>query len=342
MRIDNEVYVSVVIPVFNEEHNLNELYIQLNSVLRSLGRRYEIIFVDDGSRDRSIDILRELQKSDENIRIISFCRNFGQHAAVMAGFKIAKGEIIVTLDADLQNPPDEIPKLINKVEEGFDVVAGRRLSREDKLYRRLPSFFMNKIISKLTGTKLNDYGCMLRAYRKTIVNYLLSYGEKSVYIPAFTSWLSSNIAEVPVNHNPRKHGKSKYNFLRLLRQCFDLITAYTLFPIQLISIVGAILSILGVFLACYLISFRLFFGTPSSLTTFISALLFFSGIVLFSIGVISEYLARIYIETRKMPFYIIKEEFNQNKSHTESNTSHPGKGISQNVRSEETLDQDPE
>lgn len=303
----DSVYISVVIPVFNEEKSLEELYRESVLVLKGIGKSYEVVFVDDGSRDKSLSLLEGFRRSDPGVKIISFCRNFGQHAAVMAGFKAAKGEVIVTLDADLQNPPSEIPKLVKKIEEGYDVVAGWRRNRRDNPGRRISSQAMNLIISKLTGVKLNDYGCMLRAYRRKIINYLLEYGEKSVYIPAFTSWLSSNVVEVPVDHNPRKHGKSKYNLLRFSRQAFDLITAYTLFPIQLISMIGAVFSAIGFFLACYLMSFRFFFGTPSTLTTFVAALLFFSGVIILSLGIVSEYLVRIYIETRKMPLYIIKE-----------------------------------
>lgn len=300
-------YISVVVPVFNEADSLGQLYDELESVLKKTGRSYEIIFVDDGSRDKGPGILAGFEKAGAEVKVVTFCRNFGQHAAVMAGFKAAGGEIIVTLDADLQNPPGEIPKLIDCIERGFDVAAGRRSERKDNILRRLSSLWMNFIISKLTGVKLNDYGCMLRAYRRPIVNYLLQYGEKSVYIPAFASWLTSNVAEVAVNHNPRKHGKSKYSLLKFLRQAFDLVTAYTLFPIQMISIIGGIFSVIGFFLACYLMSFRLFFGTPDPLTTFISALLLFSGLIILSIGIVSEYLARIYSETRKMPLYIIKK-----------------------------------
>ena len=305
--MNKETYISIVIPVFNEEDSLKELYEQLSTVMGSIKKKYEIIFVDDGSTDEGISILRSFKEGSDAVKILSFSRNFGQHAAVIAGFKVSRGKIVVTLDADLQNPPQEIPKLINKIEEGYDMAAGRRLYRKDNLLRRLSSLIMNIIISKITGVKLRDYGCMLRAYNRKIIDCLLKYGDKSVYIPAFTSWLSSNVIEIAIAHNPRKYGKTKYNLLKFLRQAFDLITAYTLVPIQLISIIGAIFSLMGIFLALYLISFRIFFGTASPLTTFISALLFFSGMTIFFMGVISEYLVRIYIETKKTPLYIIKE-----------------------------------
>ncbi len=305
--MNNAIYISVIIPVFNEENDLMELYDQLCEALNGIHKGYEVIFIDDGSIDRSPGILNSIKQSDSNIIIISFIRNFGQHAAVMAGFKAARGQIVVTLDADLQNPPHEIPKLIREIEKGYDVASGRRIHRRDFFLRKLLSFMMNKIISGLTGVKLMDYGCMLRAYKKPLVELIVKYGEKSVYIPAFASWLSSNVLEVPVTHNSRKHGKSRYNFLKFLRQMFDLVTAYTLLPIQLISIVGVIFSVLGVLLAAYLMIYRFFLGTTSTLTTFIAALLLFSGLIIFFMGIISEYLVRMYIESRKKPFYIIKE-----------------------------------
>jgi len=246
-------FVSIVVPVYNEKSSLNELMGRLAKVLGAAAMAHEIIFVDDGSRDGSADLLREFASANDNVRVITFCRNFGQHAAVMAGFRAAKGDVIVTLDSDLQNPPEEIPKLLSKIDEGYEVVSGRREGRRDSLYRKAGSFMMNIIISRLTGVKLNDYGCMLRAYRKQVIGYLLQYGEKSVYIPAFTSWISASTAEVYVSHEHRKHGKSKYSMMRFLRQAFDLITAYTLMPIQLISIVGAVCAVAGLLLACYLI-----------------------------------------------------------------------------------------
>lgn len=307
MNEGSGVYVSVVIPVFNERDGLKELCGELTKVMTGMGRDYEIIFVDDGSSDGSLGLLKELERNDRHVRVMAFIRNFGQHAAVMAGFNFSKGEIIVTLDADLQNPPQEIPKLIGKIEEGYDVASGWRRARKDAFSRKMISSLVNKTISRLTGVKLHDYGCMLRAYRRTIIEHLLQYGGRSVYIPAFTSWLSQNGIEVPVGHNPRKFGKSKYRFLKFLRQFFDLITAYTLLPIQLMSIVGAGFSVIGVLMAAYLISFKIFFGTPIRLATLISAFLFFFGVLILFMGITSEYLVRVSMETRKSPLYILRD-----------------------------------
>lgn len=299
--------ISIVIPVFNEEENLEELNKRLSVVCDSFDENFEIIYVDDGSSDKSLDIIKKFCDHSKGIHFISFYRNFGQHAAVMAGFQNALGDIIMTMDADLQNPPEEIPKMLVKIKEGYDIVAGKRINRKDKLLRKLPSYFMNKIISSLTGVELSDYGCMMRAYRRDIISKLIQYGEKSLYIPAFTSWLSNNSIEIPIKHDFRFAGKTKYSLLTLLRQAFDLITAYTLVPIQIIGISGIILFFIGIFLFIYLMYYRLFVGTTNPLTSFIAILIFLSGSILFSIGVISEYLVRLYKEIRKMPLYILKD-----------------------------------
>lgn len=299
--------ISIIAPVYNEEENLTEFNQRIVSVLKSMDKKYEVIYVDDGSKDKSLGIIKEFKDKFDFVHYISLQRNFGQHAAIMAGLKLAEGDIIITIDTDLQNPPEEIPKLIEEINKGFDVISTKRIDRKDNILRKLPSNLMNKIISQLTGVKLNDYGCMMRAYTKKIVNLLLEYGEKSVYIPAFTSWLTNNIKEIEIKHEPRVKGKTKYSFLKLLNQAFDLITAYTLFPIQVISIIGLLLFIGGIFLFCYLMYFRIFIGSPSSLTSFVAILIFLSGTILLSLGIISEYLVRMYKEVKKTPFYIIKE-----------------------------------
>ena len=305
--------ISIVIPVFNEEENLKELNKRLLAVCKVIGGRYEIIYVNDGSSDNILVLIKDLCTIDEHLHFISFYRNFGQHAAVMAGFRYASGEIIMTMDADLQNPPEEIPKFINKMKEGYDVVAGRRVDREDKLSRKIPSYFMNKFISLFTGVKLNDYGCMMRAYSRDIVSKLVRYGDNNLYITAFTSWLSKNTIEIPIKHEPRFAGKSKYSLLSLLRQVFDIITSYSLVPIQLIGITGIVFFIAGIFLFLYLMYHRIFIAHLDPLTTFIAILIFLSGLILFSIGVVSEYMVRIYKEVRNVPLYILKEtDLNEN------------------------------
>ena len=269
--------ISIIIPVYNEQKNLEELNNRLLSVCSSLNKKFEIIYVDDGSTDSSLEKIKNFSKINSNIFYIEFFRNFGQHAAVMAGFSNAKGEIVITLDADLQNPPEEIKKLLDEIDKGYDIVAGRRMHRKDSILRRFLSYYMNKIISFMTGVKLNDYGCMMRAYRRNIIDKLLEFGEKSVYIPAFTSWLSKNTVEIPIKHDARIAGKTKYSLLKLLNQAFDLITAYTLIPIKIISLLGISLFFIGTFLFFYLMYYRFFVGTPSSLTSFIAILILLSG-----------------------------------------------------------------
>ncbi|MBI28646.1 MAG: Undecaprenyl-phosphate 4-deoxy-4-formamido-L-arabinose transferase [Alphaproteobacteria bacterium MarineAlpha5_Bin11] len=299
--------LSVIVPVYNEEENLEEFHRRLLEVCSLLKEEYEIIYVDDGSNDKSIEIIKNFVESNSHTLYISLYRNFGQHASVMAGFSQAQGNIIMTLDADLQNPPEEIPKFIEKSNSGFDVIAGRRINRKDSISRKILSNFMNKIISFMTGVKLHDYGCMMRLYSRPIIDQLLKFGEKSVYIPAFTTWLSKKTLEIDINHDKRQKGKTKYSLLKLMRQAFDLITAYTLVPIQLIGLFGFFLFLLGIFLFFYLMYFRIFVGSPSSLTSFIAILIFLSGSILFALGIISEYLVRLYKEVRKMPLYVIRE-----------------------------------
>ena len=306
MTHTNQSKVSLVIPVYNEEQNLKELNKRILAVFDSMDTDYEIIYVDDGSSDKSLDIIKQFCNGSEFIHFISFYRNFGQHAGVLAGLKHARGDIIMTLDADLQNPPEEIPKFVDEMNNGYDIVAGRRIERQDDIRRKIPSYFVNKFISKLTGVKFNDYGCMMRAYNRNIVKQLVNYGEKSLYITAFGSWLSDNSKEIPIKHEPRFMGKTKYSLFKLFRQLFDLITAYTIVPIQIIGIIGLIFFGLGIVLFIYLMYFRVFVGHINPLTSFIALLILFSGLILFSIGVISEYIVRIYKEVKKMPLYLIR------------------------------------
>ena len=299
--------LSIIVPVFNEEDNILELYSRIKLTLEKSKITNEIIFVDDGSKDKSLDIINDLSKKNKEVKYISFYRNFGQHAAVIAGFKEAIGKYVLTLDADLQNPPEEIPKLIKEIEKGYDVVGGYRKNRKDSFIRKTLSFIMNKVISRLTGVKLKDYGCMMRVYKISLIKQIIIYGEKSVYIPSFAAWLTNNIKEIDVKHDYRKKGKTKYSLIKLLSQAFDLITTYTLIPLQIIFLIGVFVFFIGIALFIYLMMYRFFYGTPSSLTSFIAILILLSGLIVLSIGIISEYLIRIYRETRKFPFYIIKK-----------------------------------
>jgi len=242
--------ISIVIPVFNEKENIYPLYTKLKQVLESLKKSYEIIFIDDGSTDGSQDFLRQISQKDKLVEVVIFRKNFGQTAAISAGFDYARGDIIVTLDADLQNDPEDILRLLEKIEEGFDVVSGWRVKRKDPfLTRKLPSYVSNWLTSSLTGVRLHDYGCTLKAYKREITRDIKLYGEMHRFIPALASWVGASIGEVKVNHHPRKYGKSKYGFSRIFRGFLDLLTVKFLLsfatrPIQIFGKFGLI-SIAG-------------------------------------------------------------------------------------------------
>ena len=238
--------ISVVIPVFNEEDNLRELGERLIRTLTAMGRPFEIIFVDDGSTDGSWQLLTDLNRQyPQNIRALQFHRNFGQHQAIFAGFQAAKGKVMVTLDADLQNPPEEIPRLVAKLDEGYDTVGGWRENRQDSIFRRLPSQLVNTVMSRVTGVKLRDYGCMLRAYRRSVVDSINQCQESSSFIPALANLFAHRVAEIPVGHAERERGKSKYGIFKLLRLNFDLMTGFSNLPIHLVGFMGVTIAFLG-------------------------------------------------------------------------------------------------
>ena len=307
--------ISVVVPVLDEGESLEELYSSLKRVLDGLGKSYEIIFVDDGSRDGSFDVLKNLAEKDRNVVVIRFRTNFGQTAALSAGFKFAKGSAIITIDADLQNDPEDIPKLLEKMEEGYDVVSGWRRERKDKLLtRRIPSFIANKIISRITGVYLHDYGCTLKAYRSEVVKNIDLYGEMHRFIPALTKWIGASVGEVVVKHSQRKHGKSKYGLSRTISVILDLITvrfllSYSTKPIQIFGLLGMVSGIIGFVIGIVLVIQRQFFLVPmgNRPMLFLSVLLVFVGIQFVSIGLLGEMQARTYHESQNKPIYVVKE-----------------------------------
>jgi undecaprenyl-phosphate 4-deoxy-4-formamido-L-arabinose transferase len=307
-RAKSAPYLSIVIPVFNEQQNLPALHQKLTEVLEGLGKSYELILVDDGSTDRSMEILRELQSQDPRITVVEFSRNFGQHAAVFAGFDQARGQIIVTLDADLQNPPEAIPALVSKIEEGFDVVGGWRENRQDPLFRRAASWVINRLTSWSTGVRLRDYGCMLRAYRREIVQQVCKCAEISSFIPALANTFARSIAEIEVPHRDRAQGRSKYSMVRLIRLNFDLLTGFSLLPIQAISAFGLLVAVVGVAFSIFLFIRRLIVGPEAEgLFTLFAILFAFIGIQILALGIIGEYVGRIYNEVRKRPRFVVKE-----------------------------------
>lgn len=301
-------YISVVIPVFNEEDNLPMLYERLTSTLDKYGKPYEIILINDGSSDRSEETLEKLhEKRPHQIRVINFNGNFGQHRAIMAGFERVRGEIVVTLDADLQNPPEEIPKLIEAIEQGHDSVGGIRKQRQDTHFRRYASKLNNKIRYQITGIKMQDQGSMLRAYRRRIVDLMTQCEESALFIPALAYSFSSKPTEIEVEHDARAAGKSKYNLYRLMRLNFDLMTGFSLVPLQLFTFIGICVSLASTLFVIYMFIRRIFVGPEAEgLFTLFAILYFLVGILLMGMGILGEYIGRIYQTVRRRPRYLLK------------------------------------
>jgi undecaprenyl-phosphate 4-deoxy-4-formamido-L-arabinose transferase len=307
--MDDKPYVSVLVPVLNEEESLPELQKRLQNTLNGMGKPYEIIYINDGSTDTTEVLLERFHADDKRVKVIEFNRNYGQHMALFSGFEFAKGEIVITIDADLQNPPEEIPKLVEKAEEGFEVVATYRKQRKDSLFRKLPSYIVNKITAKLVGVKLRDYGCMLRAYRRNIIDYMNMCPESSSFIPALANTFAKKITEIEVAHEERKAGTTKYSLFKLWRLNFDLMTSFSLWPIQMISTLGVAIAALGLLFAIFLFVRRLFLGPEGEgVFTLFGILFFFIGIQILALGIIGEYIGRIYQEVRRRPRFIIKKE----------------------------------
>lgn len=311
-----EPYISVVIPVYNEEENLEELGERLIKTLTGMNRPFEIIFVDDGSTDRSWEILTELchppgQRYPDHVQIraLQFHRNFGQHQAVFAGFQAARGQVVVTLDADLQNPPEEIPRLVAKIEEGYDAVGGWREDRQDSFFRKFPSFLINQVMSRVTGVKLRDYGCMLRAYRREVVDSINQCQESSSFIPALANLFARRVAEIPVGHAERERGKSKYSLIKLLRLNVDFMTGFSNFPIHVVGVMGVCIALLGLVFGAFLFLRRLFVGPEvEGVFTLFAILFVFVGLNTLGLALIGEYVGRIYREVRGRPRYVIRQE----------------------------------
>ncbi len=302
-------YLSVVIPVFNEEENLVELHARLAATLDQAGYTWEVIYVDDGSRDRSWDILEKLHQQDPaRVRLVRFNRNYGQHMAVFAGFERVRGQVVATLDADLQNPPEEIPRLVEKLEEGFDVVSGWRRRRRDTWLRRLPSWIVNRVTSRVVGVNLRDYGCMLRTYRREVVNAMNQCQETSSFIPALANTFARDVAEIPVEHAERRGGHSKYNLLGLIRLNFDLMTGFSVLPIQLVSLLGSLVALVGLGFGIFLFVRRLIVGPEvEGVFTLFAILFVFVGLQILGVGLIGEYVGRIYREVRRRPRFVVSE-----------------------------------
>lgn len=307
--------LSVVIPVYNEENNIVPLYRGLKEVLEGVGLSYEIVVVDDGSTDGSFEVLRELHRGDEGLKVIRLRRNFGQAAAFAAGFDRAVGEIVVSMDADLQFDPADIRKLLGKIAEGYDIASGWRIDRQEAfLTRRLPSMAANWLISRITGVRLHDYGCSLKAYRSEVIRNVQLYGELHRFIPALASSIGVRLAEVPVSHYPRRHGKSKYDLSRTLTVILDLLTvkfllSYATRPMQVFGLLGIFSFALGTVIAAYLAFIRLFLGSPiaNRPLLLLGILLIFVGVQLVTMGLLGELTIRTYHEAQGKKIYVIRE-----------------------------------
>lgn len=309
--------LSVVIPIHNEAPNLEPLHRELTEVLRTWGRPYELLFIDDGSRDGSFEILARLQQADPRTRVIQFRRNFGQTAAFAAGFAAARGRLIVTSDGDLQNDPRDIPAMVDRLErDHIDIMCGWRRERKDAwINRRLPSMLANRLISWATGVRLHDYGCSLKVFRAEVVKPLRLYGEMHRFLPALASEMGVRIAEQPVNHRARMHGESKYGITRTFRVVLDLITvkfllSYSTRPLQMFGLVGGIMGLCGMLVLFVLGVLRLM-GQVSinqrQPLVLVGILLAFSGVQLVTLGLLAEMQARTYHESQGKPIYVIRQ-----------------------------------
>jgi len=318
--------LSVVIPIHNEAPNLEQLYRECTEALERWGRSYELVLVDDGSTDESFAILKRLYQSDSRLRVVRFRRRFGQTAAFAAGFALAQGRLIATADGDLQNDPRDLPALVARVDQGFDIVCGWRKDRKDAfLNRRLPSMIANRVISWATGVRLNDYGCSLKVFRAEVVKPLRLYGEMHRFLPALASEIGVRIAELPVNHRARVHGRSNYGISRTIRVLLDLMTvkfllSYSTRPLQIFGLLGMSMGFVGAVIVAYLAFVKLF-GDPAAAARvgerpllMGGLLLVFTGVQLFTVGLLAEMLARTYHESQNKPVYVIREVLDAEES----------------------------
>jgi undecaprenyl-phosphate 4-deoxy-4-formamido-L-arabinose transferase len=309
--------LSIVIPVYNEEAGLAKLFARLYPALDTLGLAYEIIFVNDGSRDHSAAILAEqFQHRPDVTRVVLFNGNYGQHMAILAGFEATRGEIVVTLDADLQNPPEEIGNLIAKMREGYDYVGSIRRNRQDSAWRTHASQIMNRVRENITHIKMTDQGNMLRAYGRNVIDLINQCSEVNTFIPALAYTFSRNPTEIVVEHEERAAGESKYSFYSLVRLNFDLVTGFSLVPLQLFSMLGIGLSFASAALFLLLMVRRFVLGAESEgLFTLFAIAFFLMGVILFGIGLVGEYVGRIYQQVRGRPRYVVQTVLQQADEH---------------------------
>ncbi len=312
-NVDKQIAISVIIPVYNERDSLNELTQSLKDTLDAYGRNYELIFVDDGSKDGSFELLRDLMKTLRGIRIVKFQMNYGKSAALSTGFESARGEYIVTIDSDLQDDPNEIPGLLDKLAEGFDLVSGWKKHRKDPVSKRLPSKIFNLVTSIATGIRLHDHNCGLKVYRRNVVKKISIYGELHRYIPAMAHALGFRVTEMIVQHHQRKHGESKYGIWRYFAGFFDLLTVmfltrFTTRPLHLFGSMGLMLFIVGIIINLYLTTLKYFYGEGigDRPLLFLGILLILVGFQVFSLGLLAEMITKL---RSKDDSTVIKENY---------------------------------
>lgn len=308
--------LSLFLPVLDEEENLRPMHDRIGAALDALGKSAEVIYVDDGSTDKSLLILKEIAASDDRVRVISLRRNYGQTAAMSAGIDAAKGEILIPMDADLQNDPADIARLLEKLDEGYDVVSGWRKNRQDKLIsRKIPSQIANRIISWIGGVHLHDYGCSLKAYRRDVIQDVKLYGEMHRFIPIYASWAGARVAEIPVDHHARTMGKSKYGISRTVKVIFDLMTikfmaSYQTKPIYVFGVFGMLAFMIAMVAGVWSIVLKLIYGTSFILTPLpvIAVVMLAISVQFFLMGLLAELLVRTYHESQDKAIYAVREK----------------------------------
>ncbi|ELB2792120.1 undecaprenyl-phosphate 4-deoxy-4-formamido-L-arabinose transferase [Aeromonas hydrophila] len=303
--------VSVVIPVYNEEASLPALLSRVTAACDQLSQDYEVILIDDGSHDGSTELIRDAAAVEGSKLVgVLLNRNYGQHAAIMAGFETTKGDLVITLDADLQNPPEEIPRLVEAAMQGYDVVGTMRRNRQDSWFRKTASKLINKSVQKATGVHMSDYGCMLRAYRRHIIDAMLCCQERSTFIPILANSFARRTIELEVGHAERAHGESKYGLMHLINLMYDLVTCMTTTPLRLLSIVGSVVAGIGFTFSILLILMRLILGADwaaDGVFTLFAILFTFVGVQLLGMGLLGEYIGRMYTDVRARPRYFIHQ-----------------------------------
>ncbi|MBI5558443.1 MAG: glycosyltransferase [Deltaproteobacteria bacterium] len=318
----NKPAFSVVIPVYNESACLDELVSRCLSACRGTKESFELILVDDGSRDASAEMIRQSADRYPEVVGVLLNRNYGQHAAVFAGFNQSRGDIIITLDADLQNPPEEIASLLREMNTGYDVVGTVRINRQDSMFRRMASALVNKAVRRATGVMMHDYGCMLRAYRRHIVDAMLQCKEHSTFIPILANSFAQKTTEIKVSHAERSKGESKYSLFKLISLQHDLLTSMSTFPLRLLSILGTVIAALGVGFGIFLMAMRVIHGAvwaAEGVFTLFAALFVLIGALYLALGLLGEYIGRIYHDVRSRPRYFIQEvRGNCNQKHAEN------------------------